>query len=168
MTSPAKCKPKRWISKLPNKRIHLYICSSDHDMQTCSCVQSRLTLSVVFKKETIKNIGSCCYTPSEKWLRPSFPSLQSWYFLSGSICKQGPWLEMEMEEEEQEATGSYGRGPRRGKKQFLKSGRQEFLQSKPGWLWRGWGGVDLPAKHSAFPAGWMPFEIQLQAGWVAD
>ncbi|KAG7227434.1 hypothetical protein INR49_000440 [Caranx melampygus] len=43
----------------------------------------------------------------------------------GSICKQGPGsgLEMEMEEE---ATGSYGRGPQRGKKLFLKSGRQEF------------------------------------------
>lgn len=57
---------------------------------------------------------------------------------------------MEMEEEEGEATGSYGRGPWRGKKRFLKSGRQEF--HKP----------SLAAKHSAFSAAEVPFEIQLQ------
>lgn len=56
----------------------------------------------------------------------SFSSPRPDYFLSDSICKQGPGSRLEMEMEE-EAAGSYGRGPRRGKKKrFLKSGRQEF------------------------------------------
>lgn len=45
--------------------------------------------------------------------------------LLGSTCTQDPALRHEMEMEE-EVASSYGRGPRRGKKKFLKGGRQEF------------------------------------------
>ncbi len=48
------------------------------------------------------------------WNVAPFFSPRPHYFLSGSICKQGPGSRLEMEMEE-EAAGSYGRGPQRGK-----------------------------------------------------
>lgn len=82
-------------------------------------------------------------------------------FLSSSICKQGPLLPGWRWRWRRRPLAVMAGAPE-GAKTVPKEWEAGIPQSEPVWL------RDLPAKHSAFFAGKVPFEIQLQLRWRAE